>query len=225
MQPSQTWQPPPLSTDCTAAEAHYRRGIAALVAGVAGAEASLAEAVTIDPSFFLARVGIATANALAGQPYRPPPIAADVLRGERQHAEIIQAAFGHHRRADHLRREHLLEYPGDILIVWLPVLLSPPASGAGRIVPRSLPNPVPGRRAHRTGTDVPPDPLLTAADRLVEQTKTTAVAPTVEDGLLTGLVQHVLQDAPVREAPATTAPIPGAVERRESAGPGDAPDR
>jgi hypothetical protein len=132
MQPSQTWPPPPLSTDCAAAEASYRRGIAALVAGVADAEASLADAIVIDPDFFLARVGVATARALAGEPYRPPPKSADILRGERQHAEVIQSAFGGHRRADHLRREHLLEYPGDILIVWLPVLLSPPAPWAVR---------------------------------------------------------------------------------------------
>ena len=45
-------------------------------------------------------------------------------RPERQHCEIVRAAFeGDLERAAELRRTHLLEYPGDVLIVWLPAVL------------------------------------------------------------------------------------------------------
>ena len=44
-------------------------------------------------------------------------------RGERQHVEIVNTALaGGATHAADLRREHLLEFPGDLLIVWLPVL-------------------------------------------------------------------------------------------------------
>jgi DNA-binding GntR family transcriptional regulator len=122
-----TWDSPPLSTTSAEAATCYRRGIAALVAGISHAEELLAEAVAIDPDFHLARIGVAAAQAAAGQPYVAPVPTRRPLRGERQHGEIVGAALaGDRRHAADLRREHLLEYPGDLLIVWLPALPSPP---------------------------------------------------------------------------------------------------
>ena len=47
-----------------------------------------------------------------------------LTRGERQHQEIIRAALrGDVAHAADLRRVHLLEFPGDVLIVWLPAAL------------------------------------------------------------------------------------------------------
>jgi hypothetical protein len=119
----QGWTAPPLSTTSSDALDRYHRGVAALVAGLAHAEELLDEAAAIDPGFFLAHLGAAVARAATGRPYtmtiRPPRLG----RGERQHAEIVEARLaGHHRRAADLRREHLVEYPGDLLIVWLLVL-------------------------------------------------------------------------------------------------------
>lgn len=127
-----TWDAPPLSTTSAEAASRYRRGIAALVAGIDHAEDLLAEAVAMDPDFHLARIGIAVARAVAGQAYvapTPPPTpgpARRLLRGERQHGEIVEAALtGDRRHAADLRREHLLEYPGDLLVVWLPAFRPP----------------------------------------------------------------------------------------------------
>jgi DNA-binding GntR family transcriptional regulator len=123
-----TWDAPPLSTTSAEAASRYRRGIAALVAGIDHAEDLLAEAVAIDPDFHLARIGIAVARAAAGQAYvaPAPPPARRPLRGERQHGEIVEAALtGDRRHAADLRREHLLEYPGDLLVVWLPAFRPP----------------------------------------------------------------------------------------------------
>jgi DNA-binding GntR family transcriptional regulator len=118
-----TWDTPPLSTTSAEAATRYRRGIAALVAGISHAEDLLAEAIAIDPDFHLARIGIAVANAVAGQAYAAPMPTRRPLRGERQHGEIVEAALaGDRHHAADLRREHLLEYPGDLLIVWLPAL-------------------------------------------------------------------------------------------------------
>jgi hypothetical protein len=121
MRSIKSWPAPPLSTTSDAAERYYWHGISSLVAGIPHAEESLAEAVAVDPDFFLARIGIATVRALAGVRYQVPASTNEILRGERHHAEIVKYVFMHeHRRAADLRREHLLEYPGDLLIVWLP---------------------------------------------------------------------------------------------------------
>ena len=102
----------------------YRVGVAALVAGGAHASRLLATAIALDPGFALARRRCAVALALEGRPYEPLPRAACAInRAERQHLEVVQAALsGSVRRAHDLRREHLLEFPGDVLIVWLPVV-------------------------------------------------------------------------------------------------------
>ena len=122
----QTWNTPPLSSGNRLAVACYRRGIAELVTATGHAAELLAEAVAIDPTFFVAQVGAAVADVVAGRPYRRPLPALRPLRGERQHGEIVDAELGgDRRRAADLRREHLLEYPGDLLIVWLPALHLP----------------------------------------------------------------------------------------------------
>lgn len=118
------WDVPPLSTRSVAAAIHYRDGIAALVSGIATADPLLLAAVAADPDFLLARVGIAVSAAVGGAAYVPPPMTPGLAtRGERQHAEVVRTALaGDGRRAGDLRREHLLEFPGDLLIVWLPVV-------------------------------------------------------------------------------------------------------
>ena len=118
------WAAPVLSTDHPEAVAAYRQGIAALVAGAAHAADLLRDSVGMDPSFFLGQVAVAATEALDGRPFRSVVAAATVSRGERQHAEIVHAAFaGNEGHAADLRREHLIDFPGDLLIVWLPVLV------------------------------------------------------------------------------------------------------
>ena len=77
----------------------------------------------------LAHVGLGVSRFVAtGVAYAPPAVA-PAGRGERHHAEIVRAWLtGEHRRGVDLRREHLVEYPGDVLIVWLPAL----TAGAAR---------------------------------------------------------------------------------------------
>jgi hypothetical protein len=120
---NKTWKTPPLSTSSDTAARCYWHGILSLVAGIPHGEESLADAVAIDANFFMARIGIAAVRALAGEGYQHPATTNEILLGERQHAEIVKSVFIHqHRRAADLRREHLLEYPGDLLIVWLPAI-------------------------------------------------------------------------------------------------------
>jgi hypothetical protein len=118
------WEGPPLSTLSVEASNHYRHGIAALVSGVANSDQLLNAAITIDPGFVLARVGLAVSRVVGGDSYSPSAIpTSDIGRGERQHVEIVTTMLtGDRRHAADLRREHLLEFPGDLLIVWLPVL-------------------------------------------------------------------------------------------------------
>jgi hypothetical protein len=118
------WATPVLSTSDPAALAAYQQGIAALVAGAALAVDLLRDALAIDASFFLGQVALAAAEALDGRPFRSIAPPASVRRGERQHAEIVHATFaGDADHAADLRREHLVEFPGDLLIVSLPVLV------------------------------------------------------------------------------------------------------
>ena len=120
---STRWEAPPLSSDVSAI-ASYRVGVAALVSGGAHASHLLTTAIALDPGFALARAALAVALALEGRPYEALPAGAGVIsRAERQHLEVVEATLsGNVRRARDLRREHLLEFPGDVLIVWLPVL-------------------------------------------------------------------------------------------------------
>ena len=118
------WEVPPLSTSSVHAAILYRDGIAALVSGMSSAEPLLAEAVSLDRDFLLADVGLSVCQVAAGGAYRAPTVRrGGVQRGERQHAEVVDTMLGGDgRRGVELRREHLVEYPGDLLIVWLPML-------------------------------------------------------------------------------------------------------
>jgi len=119
------WEVPLLSTVSVEATIRYRDGITAVVAGIPHADRLLTEALGLDPGFLLAQVGLAVARTVDGAPYSPPGSsgARAVTRGERQHAEVVRTALSNEVvRAADLRREHLVEFPGDLLIVWLPVL-------------------------------------------------------------------------------------------------------
>lgn len=122
------WRAPPPSTSSDDAVSMYRRGVVAFVAGTGDAERYLAGALASDPDFYLAKVAIACRRALFGDAYAPPGGARQLHRWELQHGEIIRAAFtGQSTRANDLRREHLLEFPVDLLIVWLPAASPFPA--------------------------------------------------------------------------------------------------
>jgi hypothetical protein len=114
------WLAPPWSTDNPEAVSAYRDGIATLVAGAPYASAMLRRAIVADPGFVLAHVGLAVADDREPGATDPSMLS----RPERQHCEIVRAAFEDDlERAAELRRMHLLEYPGDVLIVWLPAVL------------------------------------------------------------------------------------------------------
>jgi hypothetical protein len=119
--PSSPWPVPPLSSDVPAAIESYRAGIAALVAGGSSAEALLRRCTGLDPDFFLGHLALAVCLAHAGAPFTCEPPTRPLSRPERQHGEIVRAAYGEApAHALDLRREHLLEFPGDLLVVWLP---------------------------------------------------------------------------------------------------------
>lgn len=119
------WPTVTLSSRHPAALSLYRDGIATLVAGAPFASALLRQALACDPDFALACVGLAVADAVGGRPFAAAAVQSALTRGERQHEEIVRAAFcGDVARACDLRRVHLLEFPGDVLIVWLPAALS-----------------------------------------------------------------------------------------------------
>jgi hypothetical protein len=127
--PTPHWPPPSLTTVAPDAVQLYQDGVAAVVAGTGHAEELLGKAVAIDPGFTLAAVALAVAEVSAGGRFSPPEAGPGLSRGERQHLEVIRAAFGEdRRRAQDLRREHLDEFPGDLLVVWLPTL-TPPSGG------------------------------------------------------------------------------------------------
>ena len=114
------WRAPELSSDSPVAIQHYRNGIAELVAGTGHAVALLDAALRADPRFALAHVA---ADVLAG---RPVDVRQAVLatRGERQHVETVRVwQAGDLRHARDLRREHLLEFAGDLFVVVLPLVL------------------------------------------------------------------------------------------------------
>ena len=118
------WNGPPLTTTTTAADL-YRDGIVALVSGLTHADRLLDAALAADPSFALAAVGRAVCRVLGGDPYAPVVPAGAITCGERQHIEVVHAALtGDTGRAGDLRREHLLEYSGDLLVVWLPAMFT-----------------------------------------------------------------------------------------------------
>jgi hypothetical protein len=115
------WATPHPSTTSTAALAAYQDGLAALIAGSGHAEVLLRTAVECDPDLLLARVALGVSGVLRGRAYEAPPLPPGATRAERQHAEVVRTTLdGDPARADDLRREHLSEFPGDLLVVWLP---------------------------------------------------------------------------------------------------------
>jgi hypothetical protein len=116
------WDGPPLSTSSSLAADRYLAGIAALVSGTGHADRLLTAALDADPGFVLAAVGRAVSRVVDGGAYEAVVVAPGTTsRGERQHVEIVHAQLsGDRARANDLRREHLLEFPGDLLVVWLP---------------------------------------------------------------------------------------------------------
>jgi hypothetical protein len=130
------WATPRPSSTSPAALAAYHDGLAALIAGSGHAEALLHRAVEHDPDLLLARVALGVASVLRGQAYEVPPLPPAASRAERQHAEVVRTSLGGDpERADDLRREHLSEFPGDLLVVWLPSVRarapSPDGPGGG----------------------------------------------------------------------------------------------
>lgn len=119
---STRWRAPELSTYSVTAIDHYTDGVAALAAGAAHAGAYFDAAVAADPLFALAHVGVAVVHGRAVV----VPEGAPMNRAERHHAETVRAWLG--GDAGHgrdLRREHLLEFPGDLLVVVLPLIVVP----------------------------------------------------------------------------------------------------
>jgi hypothetical protein len=127
-QPRSTWSAPRWTTSVDEAALAYRRGVTDLVAGVGRAAGLLGRAVELDPDFLLAHVALTVAAADGDRGSQRPWPLTTVTRGERQHAEVVEAALAAgvpagSGRALWLRREHLAEYPGDVLIVALPLLV------------------------------------------------------------------------------------------------------
>jgi hypothetical protein len=115
-----TWRAPQLSSDSVLAIQNYREGVVELVAGTGRAVALLDVARRADPLFALARVDHAILTGLAVD----VPDGAATTRGERQHIETVRLwQRGDPQRARDLRREHLLEFAGDLVVVVLPLLL------------------------------------------------------------------------------------------------------
>jgi hypothetical protein len=88
--------------------------------------AAFAEAVALDPGFALGYAGLAVANDdNGGEPGTTAHAITQarrrtrgISRRERQHVAIVdQALTGHLARASGLAREHLLEFPGDVMVL------------------------------------------------------------------------------------------------------------
>jgi len=113
-----------ISTEVAAAAHAYSLGVQLLITSAAGSGVLLRAAVAADPQFALARValvlavdagaigadGAACEDGLATRP--------EVMtRRERQHVEVIRLVLsGERERAAVLGREHLREFPGDVLV-------------------------------------------------------------------------------------------------------------
>jgi hypothetical protein len=119
-----SWATPPVTVTDPAAIRHYESAVAALVAEAPHATSLLDEALAEHPDVALTRVARAVADAMRDGAFLLPDIGDGLSRGERQHLEVVRATFaGDAERASDLRREHLSEFAGDLLIVWLPVAL------------------------------------------------------------------------------------------------------
>ena len=101
----------------------YAQGVELLVGSSAEAVSVLRIAVEADPHFELARVALACALAADGMP--PEAARCDCVplscraptRRERQHIEVVRLVLsGERERAAVLGREHLREFPTDIVV-------------------------------------------------------------------------------------------------------------
>ena len=94
------------------------------MAGIDNADRLLAAAIALDPDFLLAHVALAVSRCRRRGAVRPPPLpsAASVGPSASTPRSSRPTLGGERRHAADLRREHLLEFPGDLLIVWLPAL-------------------------------------------------------------------------------------------------------
>lgn len=108
---------------CASAQA-YTRGVDLLLRSSPEATSALRLAVEADPEFALARVALACALLADDLPVESVSnegswcSAADVpTRRERQHIEVIRLVLsGDRDRAAVLGREHLREFPSDVLV-------------------------------------------------------------------------------------------------------------
>jgi hypothetical protein len=113
-----------VSTRSFASAVAYTRGLDLLLVSSPEAESALRTSVEADPDFELARVALACALVTADKPAksalcdRSRGSAAIVpTRRERQHIEVIRLVLsGERYRAAVLGREHLREFPSDILV-------------------------------------------------------------------------------------------------------------
>ncbi len=115
-----------VSTSSGASATAYAQGVELLVGSSPEAASELRVAVESDPHFELARVALACALAAIGRPAEAPRCDCSPLtccastRRERQHIEVVRLVLsGERDRASVLGREHLREFPGDILVAYM----------------------------------------------------------------------------------------------------------
>jgi hypothetical protein len=113
-----------VSTKSFASAVAYTRGLDLLLVSSPEAESALRIAVEADSDFVLARVALACALVTADKPAESAlcdrslgSAAIAPTRRERQHIEVIRLVLsGERDRAAVLGREHLREFPSDILV-------------------------------------------------------------------------------------------------------------
>lgn len=112
-----------VSTLSDRSAAAYARGVELLMGFSPEAVVVLRAAVESDPHFELAQVALACALAAAGIPAEAPQCDRSPLsrrastRRERQHIEVVRMVLnGERERAAVLGREHLHEFPEDMLV-------------------------------------------------------------------------------------------------------------
>jgi hypothetical protein len=112
----------PVSTGSVEAANAYALGVDRLLERSPEAITSFRQAIELDPQFEIAWVALACALTAAGMPPEDSPAARvcsgrAATRRERQHIEILRLALGGDEdRAAVLGREHLREFPSDLLV-------------------------------------------------------------------------------------------------------------
>ena len=112
-----------VSTHSDVSATAYAQGVELLVTSSPDAISMLRAAVESDPYFELARVALACALVAAGMPPEAARCDCALLscrastRRERQHIEVVRLVLsGERERAAVLGREHLREFPDDIVV-------------------------------------------------------------------------------------------------------------